>query len=142
MWDQSERLGEGTFGIVHPGKRRRTGERVAIKAIKEVRADGLVEVCILENMRHPHIVQLLDARASVRGGLLAGHGAPFLPWRCGAVLHLAAGLRDLAPVFCAGSFNIFCLVLSRSTSGAGWFQVHLVFSCWHYLGGLSLDGLA
>jgi serine/threonine protein kinase len=61
---EKRRLGEGAFGIVFEGKRRKTGELVALKELKVPGAKALAEVAIVEALRHPHIVRLVDAPTS------------------------------------------------------------------------------
>ena len=61
-----EVIGEGTFSVVRPAVDRKSGERVAVKivdraAIAASEEDDLRrEVSILQKLRHPNIVQLID----------------------------------------------------------------------------------
>jgi serine/threonine protein kinase len=63
----SKTLGQGTFGKVKLGIHILTNEKVAIKILekdKMVDQDDIArvsrEITILKQIRHPHIVQLLD----------------------------------------------------------------------------------
>lgn len=69
-------VGKGSFAEVHRAKHRRTGARVAVKAIDRRRVDKRVhdgilqEREILRSIEHPNILRLLDT-IDVRGRLLA-----------------------------------------------------------------------
>jgi fused-like protein len=61
-----ERIGEGSFGIVYRGRRRFTGQFVALKFVRksgksaEELAALRTEIGILRRLEHAHIVLLLD----------------------------------------------------------------------------------
>ena len=58
-----EKLGEGTYGVVHKAVNKETGETVAIKKIRlEKEDDGVPstairEISLLKNLKHPNIVE-------------------------------------------------------------------------------------
>jgi cyclin-dependent kinase-like len=59
-------IGEGTYGIVLKARQKNSGQVVAIKKFKEsdndeqVRKTALREIRILKQLRHEHIVSLLE----------------------------------------------------------------------------------
>ena len=59
-------IGEGTYGLVFKARNRNTGQQVAIKKFKEkdddeyVRKTALREIRILKQLRHDHIVFLIE----------------------------------------------------------------------------------
>ena len=59
-------LGQGTYGIVYKAKHKETGDIVAIKQIKlEKEDDGMPstavrEISLLQNLKHPNIVELKE----------------------------------------------------------------------------------
>ena len=61
-----ERLGEGSFGRVHRGRRRHTGQFCALKLVAKSNKtlDDLgvlrTEVAILQRLHHPNVIRLLD----------------------------------------------------------------------------------
>eukprot|EP00347_Sterkiella_histriomuscorum_P014622 403360177 len=61
-----DKLGEGTYGIVYKSRDRETGEIVALKKIRLEHADegipstAIREIALLQELRHPNIVQLKD----------------------------------------------------------------------------------
>ena len=67
-WAQCRELGQGTFGEVRAARRSSDGLEVALKRIKRDPAFGasglsysaLREVRVLRELRHPHVVDLLD----------------------------------------------------------------------------------
>jgi fused-like protein len=114
-YDVLERIGEGSFGRVHRGRRRFTGQFVALKFIATAaRApDELAalrsEVAILRRLDHPHIVLLLDCfetRADIvcvtelcHGellGVLAADGALARPAAARVAAQLVSALAYLA----------------------------------------------
>ena len=58
-----EKLGEGTFGVVHKARHVETGEIVALKKMRledeedGVPATALREVSILRELKHPNIIE-------------------------------------------------------------------------------------
>jgi calcium/calmodulin-dependent protein kinase I len=66
VYQMGKELGSGTFSVVREATHRVTGEKFAIKCIKrdELSKDDLaalmLEVAILKQMQHPHIVKLFD----------------------------------------------------------------------------------
>ncbi|PNH04758.1 Cyclin-dependent kinase-like 1, partial [Tetrabaena socialis] len=67
-------LGEGAYGVVWRCRERSTGRMVAVKALKQAHENKEVmrlakrEVQVLESVRHPNLVQLLEAFKSPRSG--------------------------------------------------------------------------
>jgi cyclin-dependent kinase len=61
-----ERIGEGTYGVVHKAKDKKTGDLLALKRIRlEDTAEGIPstairEISLLKQLRHPNIVKLYD----------------------------------------------------------------------------------
>ena len=61
-----EVLGEGAFSVVRPAIDRKSGERVAVKIVDRASISASVEedlkreISILQQLRHPNIVQLID----------------------------------------------------------------------------------
>lgn len=71
----NEELGKGTFGAVHPGKRRRDGRDVAVKLVHDRTESTLHhrlsvarEISVQAALRHPNIVEVLDYGAFKRSG--------------------------------------------------------------------------
>jgi len=66
QYEEMDRLGEGTFAVVHIGRKKDTGELFALKRINIESADEGVpscvwrEITILLEHRHPHILRLHD----------------------------------------------------------------------------------
>ncbi|KAF1316571.1 Camk protein kinase, partial [Globisporangium splendens] len=66
VYEMGKELGSGTFSVVREATHHVTGEKFAIKCIKrdELSKDDLaalmLEVAILKQMQHPHIVKLFD----------------------------------------------------------------------------------
>merc|ERR1719272_916917 len=111
---RTEKLGEGTYGIVYKAKNSRTGEIVAMKQIRldnedeGVPSTAIREVSLLKELQHPNIVALLDVRCLKESILLVfefvdmdlrqflkGHGplqGPALPH---ALLQLFEGVHVL-----------------------------------------------
>ena len=62
-YHKSERLGEGTYGVVYKAKDGQTGEIVALKKIRlEKEDDGVPstairEISLLKGIKHPNIVE-------------------------------------------------------------------------------------
>lgn len=62
-YERSEKLGEGTYGVVYKCKNKQTGEIVALKKIRlEKEDDGVPstairEISLLKGLRHPNIVE-------------------------------------------------------------------------------------
>ena len=65
-YQKLEKLGEGTYGVVHKCKNLQTGEIVAIKKIRlENEDDGVPstairEISLLKNLKHPNVVELKE----------------------------------------------------------------------------------
>ena len=58
---EGERLGEGSFGIVTSCTLVASGQRVAVKKLKEEdKSEFLHEVAVLSRLRHPNVARLLD----------------------------------------------------------------------------------
>uniref|UniRef100_A0A3Q4I4P7 Cyclin-dependent kinase 1 n=1 Tax=Neolamprologus brichardi TaxID=32507 RepID=A0A3Q4I4P7_NEOBR len=61
-----EKIGEGTYGVVYKGKHKATGQIVAMKKIRlESEEEGVPstavrEVSLLQELKHPNVVRLLD----------------------------------------------------------------------------------
>jgi serine/threonine protein kinase len=70
-YERTEKLGEGTYGVVYKGRDRNTGDVVAIKKIRISSRDddegipqtALREIGLLRALTHPNIVKLLDVEA-------------------------------------------------------------------------------
>lgn len=62
----TEKLGEGTYGVVYKARCEQTGELVAIKKIRLENEDegmpstAMREIAILRELEHPNIVRLMD----------------------------------------------------------------------------------
>ncbi|KAF9585381.1 Cyclin-dependent kinase catalytic subunit [Lunasporangiospora selenospora] len=67
-YQKMEKIGEGTYGVVYKAQQRATGRTVALKKIrlenedegKCVPSTAIREISLLKELRHEHIVQLLD----------------------------------------------------------------------------------
>uniref|UniRef100_A0A8D3B819 Cyclin-dependent kinase 1 n=1 Tax=Scophthalmus maximus TaxID=52904 RepID=A0A8D3B819_SCOMX len=61
-----EKIGEGTYGVVYKGRHKATGQIVAMKKIRlESEEEGVPstavrEVSLLQELKHPNVVRLLD----------------------------------------------------------------------------------
>ncbi|KAM9345051.1 cyclin-dependent kinase 1 isoform 2-T2 [Symphorus nematophorus] len=61
-----EKIGEGTYGVVYKGRHKATGQVVAMKKIRlESEEEGVPstavrEVSLLQELKHPNVVRLLD----------------------------------------------------------------------------------
>ncbi|KAA8579035.1 hypothetical protein FQN60_010635 [Etheostoma spectabile] len=61
-----EKIGEGTYGVVYKGRHKNTGQVVAMKKIRlESEEEGVPstavrEVSLLQELKHPNVVRLLD----------------------------------------------------------------------------------
>ncbi|TWW54238.1 Cyclin-dependent kinase 1 [Takifugu flavidus] len=61
-----EKIGEGTYGVVYKGRHKTTGQVVAMKKIRlESEEEGVPstavrEVSLLQELKHPNVVRLLD----------------------------------------------------------------------------------
>jgi serine/threonine protein kinase len=70
-YERTEKLGEGTYGVVYKGRDKDTGATVAIKKIRISSRDSdegipqtaLREIGLLRSISHPNIVRLLDVDA-------------------------------------------------------------------------------
>ena len=66
QYDKLEKLGEGTYGVVHKCIEKKTGVTVAIKKIRLEHADegipstAIREISLLQELNHPNIIQLKD----------------------------------------------------------------------------------
>ncbi|KAK9369770.1 kinase-like domain-containing protein [Lipomyces kononenkoae] len=68
QFDKLNRLGEGTYGVVHRAKDRRTNEIVALKAVRifaNEKRDGipntaLREISLLKSLRHKSVIRVLE----------------------------------------------------------------------------------
>uniref|UniRef100_A0A8C0VYR4 Cyclin-dependent kinase 2 n=1 Tax=Castor canadensis TaxID=51338 RepID=A0A8C0VYR4_CASCN len=62
----TKKIGEGTYGVVYKAKNKLTGEVVALKKIRldteteGVPSTAIREISLLEELKHPNIVKLLD----------------------------------------------------------------------------------
>ena len=76
-YDVTRRLGQGSYGCIADARDRRTGERVAVKKIKDAMEDGLDtkhilrEIRLLRHFRHENVLTLLDIMTPPANG----------PWR-------------------------------------------------------------
>lgn len=65
-YQKLEKIGEGTYGVVHKAKDKVTGEIVALKKIRlETEDEGIPstairEISLLKELQHPNIVRLFD----------------------------------------------------------------------------------
>lgn len=67
-WEECRELGQGTFGVVRAAVRQADGLAVALKRIKRdpdhakfgVSFSALREVRVMRELKHPHLVDLLD----------------------------------------------------------------------------------
>ena len=68
MYVLLEKLGEGTFGVVHKARHMETGEVVALKKMRlEEEEDGvpataLREIAILRELKHPNVIESVKIR--------------------------------------------------------------------------------
>mmetsp|Transcript_18980 Transcript_18980/g.44234 ORF Transcript_18980/g.44234 Transcript_18980/m.44234 type:complete len:813 (+) Transcript_18980:106-2544(+) len=61
IYDLTMKVGEGTFGTVHKGTHKKTGQEHAIKAVPKKlvpQADVWGEINMMKNLDHPHIMRL------------------------------------------------------------------------------------
>jgi serine/threonine protein kinase len=70
-YELGQELGRGSFGVVYKARRKRGAQVVALKALlSEVAVEEVArrrffrEIAIHEQLRHPHIVQLLESGSS------------------------------------------------------------------------------
>ncbi|KAI3659877.1 hypothetical protein MP638_003377 [Amoeboaphelidium occidentale] len=65
-YQKIEKLGEGTYGIVYKAQNKETGTIVALKRIRlddedeGVPCTAIREIALLKELKHPHIVKLVD----------------------------------------------------------------------------------
>jgi serine/threonine protein kinase len=65
-YQQDEKIGEGTYGVVYKGIQLSTGVQVAMKKIRlETEEEGVPstairEISLLRELKHPNVVKLLD----------------------------------------------------------------------------------
>lgn len=65
-YEKADKVGEGTYGIVHKAKDTKTGKFVALKKIRlQAEEEGIPstairEISLLKELQHKNIVQLLD----------------------------------------------------------------------------------
>ena len=63
-YEKLERLGEGTFGVVHKARHRETGDMVALKKMRldgeedGVPATALREIATLRELKHQNVIEL------------------------------------------------------------------------------------
>jgi serine/threonine protein kinase len=66
-YQKLEKLGEGVYGVVYKAKCKQTGQIVALKKVKLDREDegvpstSIREISILQELKHPHVVNLIEA---------------------------------------------------------------------------------
>ena len=66
QYTKLEKLGEGTYGVVHKCLEKQTGNVVAIKKIRLEHADegipstAIREISLLQELEHPNIIKLMD----------------------------------------------------------------------------------
>jgi cyclin-dependent kinase 2 len=66
QYEKQDKLGEGTYGVVHKCVDKNTGETVAIKKIRLEHADegipstAIREIALLQELDHPNIIELKD----------------------------------------------------------------------------------
>ena len=71
-YEKTEKLGEGTYGVVYKARDRMTGEVVALKRIRLDQADegipgtAIREIALLKELKHPNIVRLFDVEHTDR----------------------------------------------------------------------------
>ncbi|CAO3569471.1 unnamed protein product [Mortierella alpina] len=65
-YQKQEKIGEGTYGVVYKALEKATGRTVAMKKIRLENEDegvpstAIREISLLKELRHDHVVQLLD----------------------------------------------------------------------------------
>ena len=65
-YEKFEKVGEGTYGVVHKARDLDTGEILALKAIRlESEEEGIPstairEIALLKELQHPNIVKLVN----------------------------------------------------------------------------------
>ena len=65
-YEKKDKLGEGTYGVVHKCIEKATQQTVAIKKIRLEHADegipstAIREIALLQELDHPNIIQLKD----------------------------------------------------------------------------------
>jgi len=75
----SEKLGEGVYGEVRLGVLLATGQRVAVKALKDTsKINFLQEVAFLSRLTHPNVVRLVDVTAQPNMQLIFAYAGPDL----------------------------------------------------------------
>ena len=63
---KTEKIGEGTYGVVYKGKNKITNQMVALKKIRlendeeGVPSTAIREISLLRELQHPNIVALMD----------------------------------------------------------------------------------
>ena len=61
-----DKIGEGTYGVVHKAKDRTSGEIIALKRIlleaedEGIPSTAIREISLLKELQHPNIVRLYD----------------------------------------------------------------------------------
>merc|ERR1711934_745950 len=69
-YEKLEKIGEGTYGVVHKAKDKESGEIVALKKVRMGNEDegvpstALREIALLKEIQHPNTVGLLDVESS------------------------------------------------------------------------------
>ena len=65
QYEKTEKIGEGTYGVVYKGKDRHTNETIALKKIRLEQEDegvpstAIREISLLKEMQHRNIVRYL-----------------------------------------------------------------------------------
>ena len=66
QYHKTDKLGEGTYGVVHKAENKETGEIVALKEIRLESEDegvpctAIREISLLKELNHPNVVRLYD----------------------------------------------------------------------------------
>ena len=65
-YQKLDKIGEGTYGVVHKAKDRTSGEIIALKRIlleaedEGIPSTAIREISLLKELQHPNIVRLYD----------------------------------------------------------------------------------
>jgi hypothetical protein len=124
QYEKTEKIGEGTYGVVYKGKDRHTNETIALKKIRLEQEDegvpstAIREISLLKEMQHRNIVRyllllvtyhLLHASVCVRARARAEHCPG--PGRFYLLLPAADAL-------CRAGCRTWCTTTSASTSSS------------------------